>query len=48
MQEILSDEIEDEEILDFAIDNLDELLSFIAQRNLNIRILTCPRYLYHL
>ncbi len=38
MQEILSDEIEDEEFPGFAIDNLDELLSYIAQGNLNIRI----------
>ena len=38
MQEILSDEIEDEEFLDFAIENLEELLSYIAQGNLNIRI----------
>jgi hypothetical protein len=38
IQEILSDEIEDEELLDFAIDNLEELLSYIAQGNLNIRI----------
>ena len=38
IQEILSDEIEDEELLDFAIDNLEELLSYIAKGNLNIRI----------
>ena len=38
MQDILSDEIEDEELFDFAIDNLEELLSYIAQGNLNIRI----------
>ncbi len=40
MQEILSDEIEDEEFLDFAIDNLEELSSFIinVNGNLNIRI----------
>jgi hypothetical protein len=38
LQEILSDEIEDEEFLGFAIDNLDELLSYIAQGNLNIRV----------
>jgi hypothetical protein len=31
IQEILSDEIEDEEFLDFAIDNLEELLSYIAK-----------------
>lgn len=38
IQEILSDEIEDEEFLNFAIDNLEKLLSYIAQGNLNIRI----------
>ena len=38
IQEILCDEIEDEELLDFAIDNLEELLSYIAKGNLNIRI----------
>ena len=37
-QEILSDEIDDEELLDFAIDNLEELLSYIAKGNLDIRI----------
>ncbi len=38
MQEILSDEIEDEEFFDFAIDNLEELTSYIIKGNLNIRI----------
>ncbi len=38
MQEILSDEIEDEEFFDFAIENLDELFSYIINGNLNIRI----------
>jgi hypothetical protein len=38
MQEVLCDEIEDIEFFDFAIDNLEELLSYIAQGNLNIRI----------
>ncbi len=38
IQEILCDEIEDEEILDFAIDNLEELLSYITKGNLNIRM----------
>ncbi len=38
MQEILSDEIEDEEFLEFAIDNLSELASYIAKGNVNIRI----------
>ncbi len=38
IQEILCDEIEDEELLNFAIDNLEKLLSYITQGNLNIRI----------
>ncbi len=38
MQEILRDEIEDEEFLDFAIENLEELSSYIINGNLNIRI----------
>jgi hypothetical protein len=38
MQEILRDEIDDPEFLEFAIDNLEELLSYIAKGNLNIRI----------
>ncbi len=38
MQEILSDEIEDEEFLEFAIENLEELFSYIINGNLNIRI----------
>ncbi len=38
MQEILSDEIEDEEFFDFAIDNLSEMMEYIAQGNLNIRM----------
>ncbi len=38
MQEILSDEIEDEELLDFAIENLEELSSYIINGNMNIRI----------
>ena len=38
MQEILSDEIEDEEFLNFAIDNLEELSSYIINGNTNIRI----------
>ena len=37
VKEILSDEIEDEEFSDFAIDNLEELLSYIVKGNLNIR-----------
>ncbi len=38
MQEILSDEIDDEEFFDFAIDNLSEMMGYITQGNLNIRI----------
>ncbi len=38
IQEILCDEIEDDEFLGFAIDNLEELLSYIVKGNLNIRI----------
>jgi hypothetical protein len=38
MQEILSDEIEDEEFLNFAIENIEELSSYIINGNLNIRI----------
>jgi hypothetical protein len=38
VQEILSDEIDDEEFLEFAIENLDELFSYIINGNLNIRI----------
>ncbi len=38
MQEILSDEIEDEEFFEFAIENLDELLSYIVSERTNIRI----------
>ena len=38
MQEILSDEIEDEEFLEFAIENFSEMMRYIAQKNLNIRI----------
>ena len=36
MQKILSDE--DEEFLEFAIDNLEELSSYIINKKLNIRI----------
>ncbi|MFQ5685705.1 MAG: hypothetical protein ACE5GV_03505 [Candidatus Scalindua sp.] len=38
MQEILCGEIEDEEFLSFAIDNLEELSSYIINGKLNIRI----------
>ena len=37
MQQILSDEIDDPEFLEFAIENLDELFSYIINGNLNIR-----------
>ena len=37
-KQILIDEIEDHELLEFVIENLDELLSYIATGNLNIRI----------
>ncbi len=38
VQEILSDEIDDAEFLEFTIDNLVELSSYIINGNLNIRI----------
>ncbi len=38
MQEILSEEIDNPEFLEFAIDNLSELASYIAKGNVNIRI----------
>ncbi len=38
ISDILSDEIEDEEFLEFAIDNLSEIMGYIAQGYLNIRI----------
>jgi hypothetical protein len=38
IQEILCDEIDDEEFLHFAIDNLEELCSYIINGNSNIRI----------
>ncbi len=38
IQEILCDEIDDEEFLEFAIDNLNELLSYIQSGRMNIRI----------
>ena len=38
VQEILRDEIEDGEFLNFAIDNLEELFSYIIKGNLNFRI----------
>ncbi len=38
MQEILMDEIDGPEFLDFAIENIDELLSYIESGRVNIRI----------
>ncbi len=38
IQGILCDEIEDDEFLGFAIDNMEKLLSYIVKGNLNIRI----------
>ncbi len=38
MQEILSDEIDGTEFLEFSIENFSEMMGFIAQGNLNIRI----------
>jgi hypothetical protein len=38
MQEILCDEIDDPEFLEFAIDSLNELLSYIESGRTNIRI----------
>ena len=38
MQGILTDEIDDSEFLEFAIDNLSEMFEDIAKGNLNIRI----------
>ncbi len=38
MQAILSDEFDNPEFLEFAIENLDELFSYIINGNLNIRI----------
>ncbi len=38
MQEILSDEIDDPEFLEFAIENLSELISYIESGRINIRI----------
>jgi hypothetical protein len=38
MQKILSDEINDTEFLEFAIENLSEMMGYIVQGNLNIRI----------
>ncbi len=37
-KQILTDEIDDPEFLEFAIENLDELFSYIINGNLNIRI----------
>ncbi|KKM17038.1 hypothetical protein LCGC14_1679790 [marine sediment metagenome] len=37
-KQILTDEIQDTELLNFAIENISELFGYIAQGNLNIRI----------
>ncbi len=37
-KQILTDEIDDSEFLNFAIENFEELLSYIKSGNLNIRI----------
>ena len=37
-RQILSDEIEDEEFFEFAIKNFSEMMGYIAQGDLNIRI----------
>ncbi len=38
MQEMLSDEIDDPEFLNFAIDNFSELFGYLATGRVNIRI----------
>lgn len=38
MQEILSDEIEDEEFHEFVVENLNKLLSYIESGRINIKI----------
>ncbi len=38
MQEMLNDEIDDPEFLNFAIDNISELLSYIESGRVNVRI----------
>jgi hypothetical protein len=38
MQEILSDEIDDEEFLNFAIENYSEMFGYINTERINIRI----------
>jgi hypothetical protein len=40
-KQILIDEIDDHEFLEFAIDNFGEMIGYIADGNLNIRILRC-------
>ena len=37
-KEILTDEIDDPELLEFVIENFSEMMGYIAQGNLNIRI----------
>ncbi len=38
MQEMLSDEIDDPELLNFAVENISELFGYIATGRVNIRI----------
>ncbi len=38
MQEILSDEIDDPEFLNFAVENISELFGYLATGRVNIRI----------
>ncbi len=40
-RQILIDEISDHEFLEFAIENFGEMIGYIADGNLNIRILKC-------
>ncbi len=37
-KQILTDEIDDDEFLEFAINNFSKMMGYIAQGNLNIRI----------
>jgi len=37
-KQILTDEIEDEEFLEFALENFSEMMRYVAQGNVNIRI----------
>jgi hypothetical protein len=46
MQEILSDEIDDPEFLEFTVENFSEMMGYIVQGNLNTGftkiLLACP------